>query len=125
MSDKFYRMCRSFFAGIALLLLPVAMSAAGPKEPLRSVRPTMGPGEVLVAFKPTHSISTLSIHSMSLIATSYTLGVSKKGVRFSRIVLHRSASVDDAIAMYQADPAVLAVSPNYLNYPTLTPNDPS
>ena len=106
-----------------LLMLPAALSVAGQKESFSSARPAFVPGEVIVAFKPTHSLSTLSTTSKNLMAASHVLGATREGVQFARVKLRKGATMDNALALYGADPAVLAVSPNYLEYPTL--NDPS
>lgn len=123
MSVGFFKKSCSFLAGATLLLLSFTLALAGSKEPLRGIRATMVPGEIVVAFKYGHSAGTLSMQSARLLAASRSLGISKKGIHFARIALRRGASLSDTLAIYRNDPAVLTVSPNYLRYPTLTPND--
>jgi thermitase len=66
----------------------------------------------------------LSAESRRLMATTKALGVSKQGLEFTRLNLQRGASLEQALETYRADPAVQAVSPNYLRYPSLATTDP-
>ncbi|HJX18077.1 MAG TPA: S8 family serine peptidase [Acidiferrobacterales bacterium] len=132
MLHKNHGIRRVLLVGLALLALP-ALLFAGEKGSLPAAegsevlapRATAVPGEILVAFKPGHSVSTMLQSSSGLMGASLTLGMSKDGHQFARVALRAGASVEQALATYQADPAVLAVAPNYLNYPTLTPTDTS
>lgn len=112
-----------FLTCLGLLLIPVALTSAGTRELSAPKRVSMVPGELIVAFKPSHSAANLSMNGQSLMRTARSLGTSRRGTQFARLKLQQDVSLEQALATYSADPAVLAVSPNYLRYPTLTPND--
>ena len=114
----------TLFVSLCLLFTPMGPSSAASKEPLVAQRAAMVPGELIVAFKPSHSTATLSTSGIRLMAASRSLGISKRGMQFVRIKLERSVNIEQALDTYRNDPAVQAVSPNYLRYPLLTPNDP-
>lgn len=108
---------------LILLWVPAAISSEVTKFPSANLRAAAVPGELIVAFKPSHSMVHLSTESRRLMATTKALGASKQGLEFTKLNLQRGVSLEQALETYRADPAVLAVSPNYLRYPSLTPND--
>lgn len=112
-----------FLTYLGLLLIPVTLTSAGTRELSAPKRVSMVPGEMIIAFKPSHSAANLSMDGQSLMKTARLLGTSRRGTQFARLKLQQDVSLEQALATYSADPAVLAVSPNYLRYPTLTPND--
>lgn len=110
-------------AGLTFLLLPVALLAAGPRSLPTGTRAAAVPGELIVAFRPGDSVATLSMQSAGMTGMSRALGAARDGVRFSRITLQRGVKVEQALAMYRAEPSVLAVAPNYLRYTDAIPDD--
>ena len=113
----------TLIAGLLLIWVPATLSMAATKPPLTSQRAAAVPGELLVVFKPGHSVVHLSAHARQFLADTKALGASKQGLEFSRLKLQGAASLDMAIEAYRAEPAVQAVSPNYLRYPSLVPNE--
>jgi len=114
----------ALFVGVCVLLatfLPLA--AIAKDEALTGRHAEMVPGEVLVAFKPGQSAATLSSVSARLLAGSERLGLSRAASPYARLRLQGGTSIGQAIDALRADPAVQAVSPNYLNYLYLDPND--
>lgn len=114
---------RLLLAAAVLLWLPAALSVAETKvSPLNSGAVAV-PGELIVAFKSGYSSAHLATESRLLMATAKLLGASKQGGEFTKVVLQEDVSLERAIEAYRLDPAVRAVSPNYLRYPSLTPNE--
>ena len=109
-----------FLTCLGLLLIPMTLTSAGTRELSAPKRVSMVPGELIVAFKPGYSAANLSMNGQSLMTTTRSLGSSRRGTQFARLKLQQDVSLEQALATYSADPAVLAVSPNYLRYPTLT-----
>jgi subtilisin family serine protease len=111
-----------------LLTVPVAMAAGTITKNVSapsSQRPMAVPGELVVAFKPGYLPSHLTSMSRQLSKTTRALVAARDGSQFARIKLQPGVSLEQALETYRNDPAVAAVSPNYLRYPTLTPNDTS
>ena len=122
-NDRF-RHSTTVAIGICLFSL-LLVSASAREFPKRSHQiTTMVPGEVLVLFKPTHSADSLSTASRELLSESRALGRTRQGSRYTRLKLRSDVGIDKAIAIYSKDPAIEAVSPNYLRFPSLDPNDP-
>ncbi len=110
--------------GLILLWVPAALSLAATKVPPANLRAAAVPGELIVAFKPSHSMVQLSVEGRRLMVSTKALGASKQGQEFTKLKLQRGVSLEQALEIYRADPAVQAVSPNYLRYPSLTPTEP-
>jgi thermitase len=110
-------------AVLILLWVPVSLSSEVNKLSLANQHAAAVPGELIVAFKPSHSMAHLSTESLRLMAATKALGTSKQGLEFTKLNLQRGVSLEQALETYRADPVVQAVSPNYLRYPSLTPND--
>jgi subtilisin family serine protease len=83
------------------------------------------PGELVVAFKPGYLQSHLSSGSQQLSKATRPLVAARDGRQFAKVRLLGGVSLEQALEIYRNDPAIAAVSPNYLRYPSLTPNDPS
>ncbi len=109
---------------LGLTLIPAALTCADSREPPAPRQALMVPGELVVVFKPNHSAASLSMDSLRLMSTERPLGISARGTQFARLKLHGNVSLEQALSVYRADPAVQAVAPNYLRYPSLTPTDP-
>jgi len=112
------------FGWLLLLAIPVTL-AAGDRGMTPSAAPKANvvPGELVVVFKASQTFSHLSVGSQRLAQTSKSLGISKQGLHFAKIKLSAGVSLEQGLEAYRADGAVLAVAPNYLRYPSLTPNE--
>jgi len=103
--------------------------AAGPISKndlaLSTYRASVVPGELVVALKPGYLPSHLSSGSRQLSRATRSLIATRDGHQFARIQLHGGISLEQALDTYRNDPAVAAVSPNYLRYTSLTPTDTS
>lgn len=83
------------------------------------------PGELVVAFKPGYLPSHLLSGSQQLSKATRPLVAARDGHQFARIRLQGGVSLEQALETYRNDPAVAAVSPNYLRYPSVATNDTS
>jgi len=115
--------------GAWLFLASQVAMAAGPisKNDLApsTYRASVVPGELVVALKPGYLPSHLSSGSRQLSRATRSLVTTRDGHQFARIQLQGGISLEQALDTYRNDPAVAAVSPNYLRYPSLTPTDTS
>ena len=68
-----------FLTCLGLLLIPVALTSAGTRELSAPKRVSMVPGELIIAFKPSHSAASLSMNGQSLMKTARLLGTSRRG----------------------------------------------
>jgi thermitase len=118
-----------WWIGAGLTLVIQTTVAAGPFSKMTTApdvqRANVVPGELVVAFKPGYLPSHLEINSRLLAKTTRTLVTGREGTQYARIKLQAGVSLGQALDAYRNDPAVAAVSPNYLRYPSLTPDDPS
>lgn len=121
------RLARRAVIGAALLLcwvLPLTAVARDLPSFQRSGQSEFVPGELLVAFRPSHSPQSLAPESRRLMSVSRSLGLSRRNIHFARVTLGSGVDLHEALGQYRADPAVAAVSPNFIRRPSLTPNDP-
>jgi subtilisin family serine protease len=113
----------ALLAGSCLLAVAVAPSFGAAKSPLPAARGAAVPGELIVAYKPGYSTASLASDGRRMLSGVRSLGTSQRGAHFARIKLRPNVDLAQALETYRKDPAVEAVSPNYLRYPMLTPND--
>ena len=115
---------RLWVAAVIIFWLPTAISMAETKRqtPL-NVGAVAVPGELLVAFKSGYSFVHLTTESRQLMTGAKLLGASKQGGEFTKVMLQEDVNMERAVEAYRLDPAVQAVSLNYLRYPSLTPNE--
>ena len=102
---------------LAFMLLAIGPWAAA-NEPSR--RPFVD-GEVLVKYRETQATQR-ALHYHSVWGLSNVRTFEKSGVR--KIKLPSGMTVNDAVALYQSDPDVLYVEPNYCYRLQALPNDP-
>jgi thermitase len=115
--------------GAWLFLASQVAMAAGPvsksAHALTAHRASVVPGELVVAFKPGYLVGHLASGSRHLSKTTRSLVATRDGHQFARIKLQDGISLEQALDTYRNDPAVAAVSPNYLRYTSLSPTDTS
>jgi subtilisin family serine protease len=122
--DKFIRRARfALLVGSCLLAVSVAPSFGAAKSPLPAARGAAVPGELIVVYKPGYSTASLASDGRRMLMGVRSLGASQRGAQFARIKLRPNVDLAQALETYRKDPAVEAVSPNYLRYPMLAPND--
>lgn len=112
----------SIAASLVLLCAPVSLSMAETKIAPTHFRSDAVPGEIILVTEsgsPVH----VSTENRQLMAVTKLLGKSKQGLEFTKVILQEGVDIEQAIAAYRNDPAVQAVSRNYLRYPSLTPNE--
>ena len=114
-------------AGAALLgasLTPAASSqplSRPARLGLDAIRPATVPGEVIVGYK---KLATRA--SQRGIVSALGGRIANRWGRTALVRLQRGASVDEAIATLESDPAVAYAEPNLVRYPLVPPpNDPS
>lgn len=114
---------RLWAAAVILFWLPTVISMAETRMAPLNLGAVAVPGELLVAFKSGYSFVHLTMESRQLMAAAKLLGASKQGGEFTKVMLREDVNMQRAIEAYRLDPAVQAVSLNYLRYPSLTPNE--
>lgn len=112
------------FAAVLVLAAWPGAAAAQSAVPLDALgRPLYKAGEVLVQLKPGATMTSLGVPAARVAATSRALAVGGSKGTPQVVKLQPGTSVAEAVAQLREDPAVAAVSPNYLNYPFYTPSD--
>ncbi len=113
---------RAALTALVLLTTAGAVTAAE-RGVLQARRPAHVPGEILVALKAGTGVAALAPRAAAMATRTQALGHTRDGLQFHRVRLARGTTVEEALRAYAADPAVDAVSPNFLHYRRLAPND--
>jgi thermitase len=115
---------KHFIIGICIGLLALSAPAVAADlsiSPTRPTRPAFVEGEILIKFKPGVDVSQQQqIASAFAVKPQQPFGKQK---RMMHLILPKGQSVQQAIATYQADPAVEYAQPNYIYHATAIPDD--
>ncbi|MFN6963116.1 MAG: S8 family serine peptidase [Pyrinomonadaceae bacterium] len=114
-------MKRSWILIAAVALMAIVhfadFGAGSPTRGEAAKQPRHVPGELLVRYKDENSVRSLNDRLGARVETDFP------ELRWQHVKLPDNIAMDDAIALYRADPNVENVQPNFIYYLAATPND--